>query len=126
MVTETGANIQSVWRLTGTPFPGAHCAVFPPELIEPIVLASCPEGGVIFDPFGGSGTVGLVSKQYRRHFILCEINVENAELARKRIDEGITRNDKMRLAEGAVRQEPLAFQNNHRDQHSLKSASKRR
>lgn len=97
MLTDTGANIQSVWKIGGSPFTGAHCAVFPPELIERIVLASCPEQGVIFDPFGGSGTVGLVCRQYKRHFLLCEINEENVELARKRISEGITSSDKQRL-----------------------------
>jgi DNA modification methylase len=108
MLTETGANIQSVWRVTGTPFTGAHCATFPPELIEPIVLASCPEKGVILDPFGGSGTIGLVAKQHSRHFILCEINVEIAELARRRISEGITTGDKKRLSEAKLKQEQLS------------------
>jgi DNA modification methylase len=107
MLTDTGANIQSVWKIGGSPFTGTHCAVFPPELIERIVLASCPEGGVILDPFGGSGTVGLVCRQYKRHYLLCEINEENAELARKRISEGITSNDKKRLATVEVFQQQL-------------------
>lgn len=97
MLTSTGANVQSVWKIAGSPFTGAHCAVFPPELIEPIVLASCPEDGIILDPFGGSGTVGLVCRQYQRHFILCEINAENVALAQKRIETGITSDDKRRL-----------------------------
>ncbi len=98
MLTETGANKQSVWRVTGSPFTGAHCATFPPELIEPIILASCPEDGVVFDPFGGSGTVGLVCREHKRHFILCDISKENVELAARRVSEGITKNDKKRLA----------------------------
>lgn len=98
MLTETGANIQSVWKISGSPFTGAHCATFPPELIEPIVLAACPEGGVVFDPFGGSGTVGLVCKQHKRHYILCDISEEIVSLAKKRLTEGITNNDKKRLA----------------------------
>jgi DNA modification methylase len=97
MVTKTKANIHSVWKIGGSPFSGAHFAVFPPELIEPIVIASCPENGVILDPFGGSGTVGLVAKQHKRHFVLCDINPEIAEMARKRVTEGITKNDKVRL-----------------------------
>lgn len=97
MLTETGANIQSVWRVTGTPFTGDHCATFPPELIEPIILASCPKGGVVLDPFGGSGTVGVVCRQHGRHFLLCDISQENVALARKRVLEGITENDKKRL-----------------------------
>lgn len=102
MLTETGANIQSVWRITGSPFSGQHCATFPPELIEKIVLTSCPEGGVVLDPFGGSGTVGLVCKQYNRHYVLCDISQDIVDLAKKRIDFGITSNDKKRLKERGI------------------------
>lgn len=102
MLTGTGANIQTVWRVTGTPFTGGHCATFPPELIEPIVLASCPQGGVVLDPFGGSGTVGVVCRQHGRHFVLCEISRDNVALATKRVSEGITQNDKKRLANNGV------------------------
>jgi site-specific DNA-methyltransferase (adenine-specific) len=98
LLTETGANIHSVWRLTGSPFTGAHFATFPPELIEPIVLASCPEEGTILDPFGGSGTVALVSRQHNRNYILCDISKTNVELARKRVSEGVTNSDRKRLA----------------------------
>jgi site-specific DNA-methyltransferase (adenine-specific) len=97
MLTETGANIKSVWKISGSPFTGAHCATFPPELIEPIILASCPEGGIVLDPFGGSGTVGLVCKQHKRHYILCDVSEEIVNLAEKRISQGITSNDKKRL-----------------------------
>lgn len=101
MLTETGANIQPVWRVTGTPFTGSHCATFPPELIEPIILASCPVDGIVFDPFGGSGTVGLVCREHKRHFVLCDISQENVELARNRVSQGITKNDKKRLLNGS-------------------------
>lgn len=107
MLTETGANMQSVWRVSGSPFTGAHCATFPPELIEPIILASCPKEGIVLDPFGGSGTVGMVCRQHDRHFILCDISAENAELARKRIFEGITTKDKKRLLKGKYKQKTL-------------------
>jgi hypothetical protein len=100
-------HIQSVWRVTGSPFTGAHCATFPPELIEPIILASCPQGGLVFDPFGGSGTVGLVCREHGRNFLLCDISQENVELARKRVLEGVTRNDKKRLLNGSKVQLPL-------------------
>ncbi len=99
MVSESGANIHSVWKIGGTPFNGAHCAVFPPELIEPIVLASCPKEGVILDPFAGSGTVGLVARQHQRHFILCDISPENVALAQKRVSNGVTNDDKNRLGQ---------------------------
>lgn len=97
MLSETGANIQSVWRLGGTPFTGAHFAVFPPELVEPLILASCPEEGIVLDPFGGSGTVGLICRQHNRHYILCDVNHDNVKLAEKRINEGITADDKKRI-----------------------------
>lgn len=97
MLSSTGANIHSVWTVSGKPFTGAHFATFPAELIQPIVLASCPQDGVIFDPFAGSGTVGLVAKQHKRHFILCDISPANVELACKRVIEGITPDDKQRL-----------------------------
>lgn len=98
LLTETGANIQSVWRIGGTPFTGAHFAVFPPDLIEPIILASAPEDGIILDPFGGSGTVGMVCRQHKRNYVLCDVNPTIAEMARKRILEGITTDDKKRLS----------------------------
>jgi len=112
MLTETGANKQSVWKITGTPFTGSHCATFPPELIEPIILTSCPEGGVVFDPFGGSGTVGVVCKQHRRHFLMCDISRDNVELSIKRISEGITTNDKVRLSKNSTLQ-PVLFKEKH-------------
>lgn len=107
MRTPTGANIQSVWRVSGTPFTGSHFATFPPELIEPIVLASCPKDGIILDPFSGSGTVGLLCKQHERHYILVDISSENVMLARKRISQGITKNDMKRLNGGSEKQDLL-------------------
>ncbi|MDX1993960.1 MAG: site-specific DNA-methyltransferase [bacterium] len=108
MLSPTGANIQSVWRIGGSPFTGAHFAVFPAELIEPFILASCPEDGIVLDPFGGSGTVGVVCRQHHRHYILGDISAENVELACKRVMEGITRDDKRRLAQ--AHQKPLLMQ----------------
>ncbi|MDQ3635437.1 MAG: site-specific DNA-methyltransferase [Acidobacteriota bacterium] len=98
MLTETGANKQSVWKLGGSPFTGSHCATFPPELIEPIVLTSSPKNGIICDPFGGSGTVGLVCRQHQRHFLLCDVSKENVQLAKKRVSQGVTKKDKKRLS----------------------------
>ena len=81
-------NKRSVWTVATKPFKGAHFATFPPDLIEPCVLAGCPEGGTVLDPFGGSGTTGLVAKGLRRNAVLCELNPEYAEMARGRIGEG--------------------------------------
>lgn len=79
-------NKRSVWTVTTKPFKGAHFATFPPELIEPCILAGCPEGGTVLDPFGGAGTTGLVATQAGRDAVLCEINPEYVEMARARID----------------------------------------
>ena len=78
-------NKRSVWTVTTKPFKGAHFATFPPDLIEPCVLAGCPENGTVLDPFGGAGTTGLVAQQHNRNAILIELNTEYAEMSRKRI-----------------------------------------
>jgi len=80
-----GANKRSVWTVTTKPFKGAHFATFPPDLIEPCVLAGCPENGTVLDPFGGAGTTGLVAQQHNRNAVLIELNPEYAEMAKNRI-----------------------------------------
>jgi DNA modification methylase len=79
-------NKRSVWTVTTKPFKGAHFATFPPDLIEPCVLAGCPVGGVVLDPFGGAGTTGMVANRNCRNAVLIELNPEYAALARTRID----------------------------------------
>jgi len=77
-------NKRSVWTIATEPYGGAHFATFPRKLVEPAILAGCPAGGVVLDPFGGSGTVGQVAEQLGRQWILLEINPAYAELARER------------------------------------------
>lgn len=79
-------NRRSVWTVTTKPFKGAHFATFPPDLIEPCILAGCPVGGVVLDPFGGAGTTGLVALKHRRKAILLELNPEYVQIATDRID----------------------------------------
>jgi DNA modification methylase len=81
-----GRNKRSVWTVTTQPFKEAHFATFPPKLIEPCILAGCPVGGTVLDPFGGAGTTGLVSDRLQRNAILIELNPEYAAMARKRIE----------------------------------------
>jgi DNA modification methylase len=78
-------NRRSVWTVATEPFKGAHFAVFPPSLIEPCILAGCPKGGTVLDPFGGSGTTGLVADRLGRNAVLIELNPEYAEMARRRV-----------------------------------------
>jgi DNA modification methylase len=80
-------NRRSVWTIPTQSFKGAHFATFPEKLVEPCILAGCPEGGVVLDPFGGSGTVGVVAKRLKRNYILIELKPEYCEMARRRIAE---------------------------------------
>jgi len=79
-------NKRSVWSVTNKPYKGAHFAVFPPDLIEPCILAGSNEGDVILDPFMGSGTTAMVAKKHNRHYIGCELNRDYATLQTDRID----------------------------------------
>ncbi len=79
-------NRRSVWTIATQPFSEAHFATFPPALIEPCILAGCPVGGTVLDPFGGAGTTGLVADRLGRNAVLIELNPAYAEMARKRIE----------------------------------------
>lgn len=81
-------NKRSVWTVTTKPFKGAHFATFPPDLIEPCILAGAPKGGTVLDPFGGSGTTAGVALKHGRKAILCELNPEYAAMIPDRV-EGI-------------------------------------
>lgn len=72
----TARNLRSVWTIATRPYPGAHFAVFPPELPERCIKAGCPENGVVLDPFAGSGTVGMVANRLSRRAILIDLNPE--------------------------------------------------
>lgn len=76
---------RDVWHINTVPYKGSHYAAFPPKLAETCILAGCPPGGVVLDPFLGSGTTGLVAKQTGRRYIGIEINAEYCRLARERI-----------------------------------------
>tara|TARA_R110002051_G_scaffold227844_1_gene290096 strand:- start:457 stop:1320 length:864 start_codon:yes stop_codon:yes gene_type:complete len=78
-------NKRSVWTVTTKPYKGAHFATYPPDLIRPCILAGCPEGGTVLDPFAGSGTTGLVAAHSRRNAILCELNPEYQKIIRNRL-----------------------------------------
>ena len=78
-------NKRSVWTVISKPYKGAHFATFPYDLIEPCVLAGCPEGGTVLDPFGGTGTTGIVANNNNRDAILVELNQEYVDLAKDRL-----------------------------------------
>jgi DNA modification methylase len=82
--TKTGIyekrNKRSVWTVTTKPYAGAHFAVFPSDLIEPCILAGAPVGGIVLDPFMGSGTTAQVAQNLGRQYIGCELNPAYMEL----------------------------------------------
>ena len=75
-----GRNKRCVWTIASQSFKGKHFAVFPENLIKPMIGAGCPDSGIVLDPFTGSGTAGLVAKKLGRRFI-------GIELSEKYIDE---------------------------------------
>jgi DNA modification methylase len=81
-------NRRSVWTVNTKPFKGAHFATYPPELIEPCILAGCPEAGTVLDPFLGSGTTALVAIRNNRNAIGCELNADYAMIAYERLENG--------------------------------------
>lgn len=82
-------NLRDVWTVNTEPFPEAHFATFPPKLIEPCVLAGCPAGGTILDPFCGAGTTGLVAKKHGRNFIGIELNPAYIAMAERRCSQEV-------------------------------------
>ena len=80
-------NKRSVWTVNKKPYKGAHFAVYPPELIEPCILAGSEKGDIILDPFMGSGTTAAVAKSLGRDYIGCELHEDYGKLIQKRIGE---------------------------------------
>jgi len=79
-------NKRSVWTVNPKPFSGAHFAVWPPDLVEPMILAGCPSGGTVLDPFSGSGTTGMVALSHGRNYIGIDLNPDYLPLAQARIE----------------------------------------
>jgi len=80
-----GRNKWTVWEVSTKPYKEAHFATFPPDLIEPCILAGCPPNGVVLDPFIGSGTVAQVSINTGRNWLGVELNESYIQLAKSRI-----------------------------------------
>jgi site-specific DNA-methyltransferase (adenine-specific) len=80
-----GRNRRTVWTLPLSKFPDAHFAVFPEKLVELCVLAGSPTGGIVLDPFIGSGTTAVVAKRLGRRFVGIDLSAEYCEMARSRV-----------------------------------------
>lgn len=80
-----GSNKRSVWTVSPKPFPGAHFATFPMELIRPCILAGSRKGDIVLDPFAGAGTTLVLAKQLERKAIGIELNEQYCEIIANRI-----------------------------------------
>jgi len=85
-----GANPGDVLHVNTKPHRFAHFAVFPEALVEPLVVAGSPPGGVVLDPFAGSGTVGVAAKRLGRSSVLIELSGEYVKIIKRRIEWGST------------------------------------
>ena len=83
-----GANKNSVWEVSVKPLPYAHFAMFPKDLISPIIQAACPQGGLVLDIYGGSGTTAVVAENFQRQWMLFELNAKYCDIAKRRIESG--------------------------------------
>ena len=81
----TDRNARSVWTIATQPYPDAHFATYPEELVRRCVLAGCPEGGIVLDPFSGSGTTLAVAARHGRHAVGFELNPAYVEMAKRRV-----------------------------------------
>jgi DNA modification methylase len=81
------ANKRSVWTVTTKPFTGAHFATFPPDLIEPCVMAGSRVGDIVLDPFMGSGTTAAVADRLNRLYLGCELNQNYEKLQKERLKQ---------------------------------------
>ena len=85
-VDPAGRNKRSVWTVPTRPYKGAHYATFPPDLIKPMILAGCPAGGIVLDPFVGSGTTVMVATELGRRGIGLDLNMKYLDVnARERL-----------------------------------------
>ena len=90
-------NKRSVWSVSPKPFKDAHFATFPMKLIEPCILAGCPQGGTVLDIFGGSGTTGIVANSHDRDSILIELNKDYVNIMEKRFNDELGLFSKLKI-----------------------------
>ena len=81
----TGANLRNFWVLGPDASGNGHPATFPRELARRCILLGSRAGDTILDPFGGSGTTGVVAQELDRKAILIELNPEYAQFSKERI-----------------------------------------
>ena len=80
-----GRNRRTVWSIALSKFREAHFAVFPEPLVETCILAGCPRGGLVLDPFLGSGTTAVVARRHQRQYVGIDCVAEYCAMARRRL-----------------------------------------
>lgn len=78
-------NMRTVWSINTDPTTEAHFATYPQKLVQRMLIAGCPEGGTVLDPFFGSGTTGIYARKANRNYIGIELNPEYVSIANKRL-----------------------------------------
>jgi site-specific DNA-methyltransferase (cytosine-N4-specific) len=94
-----GRNKRSVWSIATRPLAGDHFAAYPPGLIETPIKAGCPKGGIVLDPFIGSGTTALVARKLGRRFIGIDLNPDYVRMTRSRLRAAVAAQPKMNYQE---------------------------
>lgn len=85
-----GKNPGDVWNIPTQPFPGAHFATFPIALPERAILAGCKPGGIVLDPFNGSGTTGAAATKHGRRYVGIDLNSDYLDLSlTTRLSQGV-------------------------------------
>jgi DNA modification methylase len=95
-------NKRDVWTVNTSRFKGAHFATYPPQLVEPCVLAGSREGDWVLDPFNGSGTTGVVALAHNRNYVGLELNPDYADLAVTRISDSVGMMGEVSIISNAV------------------------
>lgn len=108
-------NKRSVWSVATRPHAGAHFAVYPPQLIEPCVLAGSREGDTVLDPFNGSGTTGEVALLNNRHYIGIELNPTYIKLTQSRLEQVVVELEERQIPDPQID----LFENNALEMESL-------
>ncbi len=85
-ISNGSRNKRSVWTVATAPYPEAHFATYPPDLIKPCIMAGSRVGDTMLDPFAGSGTSGMVALELGRKAVLIELNPKYCDLIRQRCD----------------------------------------
>jgi site-specific DNA-methyltransferase (cytosine-N4-specific) len=84
-----GANPGDVWTIPTQPYPDAHFAVMPAELVRRPILATVPEHGTVADPFAGAGTTAVMARRLGRRSLLVELNADYCQLIRRRLAQDV-------------------------------------